>query len=79
MGDVGGLYGSLAIIGHYTVALMSYITGHGIIKEIIESLYRREAPRGAIDVNDIGTWMKSRRLLKFNSFSFVRCSRDDRH
>ena len=39
MGDVGGLYGSLTIIGHYIVALMSYITGHGIIKEIIESLY----------------------------------------
>ena len=79
MGDVGGLYGSLAIIGHYTVALMAYITGNGIIKEIIESLYRREATRGLIDLNDIGSWMKSRRPFKFKSFSCLRCSRDARY
>ena len=79
MGDVGGLYGTLAIIGHYIVTLMSYVTGHGIVKEIIESLYRREAQRSSIDVNDIGTWMRNRRPLKFNSFSLLRCSKADQH
>ena len=66
MGDVGGLYGTLTIIGHYAVALVSYITGHGIVKEIIESLYRREAPKSVADLGDIGSLIKSRRSLKFN-------------
>ena len=57
MGDVGGLFGSLTIIGHCIVSMTQYITGHGIVQEIIESIYRLEAPRSQVNVNDISAWL----------------------
>ena len=79
MGDVGGLYGSLYIIGHLVVVLIQVITGQGIIQEIIESLYQLEAPRSQMNVHEIKTWLKRRQPLRFSSWSFLKCRRDERH
>ena len=43
MGDVGGLFGTLTILGAQIVSITSYISGNSLVRELIENLYFVEA------------------------------------
>ena len=59
MGDVGGLFGTLSIIGAQIVSLTSYISGNSLMRELIERLYFVEASTRRYEMSaDIGTWLK---------------------
>ena len=66
MGDVGGLFGTLSIIGAQIVSLTSYISGNSLMRELIERLYFVEASTRSYEMSvDIGTWLKQRKRVKF--------------
>ena len=79
MGDVGGLFGTLSILGAKIVTIVSYISGNSLTRELIENLYFVEAPRRWMEMSDIGTWLKRRKPAKFETFNVFRCHRDDNY
>ena len=43
LGDIGGLYGTLLILGSYLVTFFKFIAGDGVILRLIEGLFLFEA------------------------------------
>ena len=79
MGDVGGLFGTLSILGYYIVSIASQITGNSLVREMIENLFLIEASKRWTEDADIGTWLRRRKPVKFVRYNLLKCSRDKTH
>ena len=76
LGDVGGLYGTLFILGNYIVFFFKFIAGDGVILRLIEGLFLFEANKKYKRDKDNGNWLKYRKQANVSSWSFLRCRRD---
>ena len=79
MGDIGGLYGTLHIIGSYVVSFSSFISGGGVMQQLISILYSIEAPKRKIDPRNMKTWLNRRQPAKLSSWSCFTCKRGPTH
>ena len=73
LGDLGGLYGTLYLMGSYIVKLTSYIAGDSLTLQLIENLYKFEAPTKRRDNRDISKWITHRRPAKLSYCTWLRC------
>ena len=74
LGDIGGLHGTLFVLGGHFISLFSILTGTAshLMLKVVEKVYKFEAPKSKRNSRDISDWLSNRRAAKYTTFGCLK-------
>ena len=79
MGDIGGLYGSLFLIGDQALALITYLFGDSLSLKLISTIFKEEASKRHRSSRSLLNWLQKRKPASFSRCAWLPCVTDRKH